>query len=265
MIAEVADGVFVAWSAIDSTTSTIVVSGSDVLLVDPAWTIDELDTLAGEIERRGWRVTAGFSTHAHHDHLLWHPRFGDVPRWTSARAARAACEGRAGLLAAWRADSGEIPDRFADLFGSVRAAPGDMMPDLFGKRPDGAEPMELIVHDGHAPGHSGLWLPGRGVLIAGDMLSDVELPMPFDPDDLPAYERGLETLEPYVRRADLLIPGHGSPTHDPVARLEADSAYLEAVTAGRPSADPRTCLPGMREVDRRIRALAGAGDPGRLR
>ena len=35
-------------------------------------------------DRLGIPVVAGFSTHPHWDHLLWHPRFGDVPRYATA-------------------------------------------------------------------------------------------------------------------------------------------------------------------------------------
>ena len=38
----------------------------------------------------GLPVVAGFSTHLHWDHLLWHPRFGDVPRYATAANAQAA-------------------------------------------------------------------------------------------------------------------------------------------------------------------------------
>ena len=33
------------------------------------------------------------------------------------------------------------------------------------------------MHDGHAPGHGAVFLPESGVLIAGDMCSDVEIPL----------------------------------------------------------------------------------------
>jgi hypothetical protein len=32
-------------------------------------------------------VVAGFSTHPHWDHLLWHPRLGDVPRYATPGGA----------------------------------------------------------------------------------------------------------------------------------------------------------------------------------
>ena len=100
-----------------------------------------------------------------------------------------------------------------------------------------------------------MWLPGRGVLLAGDMLSDVELPLPLDPDDLPAYLAGLDTLAPYVGRADVLVPGHGHPTTAAQHRLDADRRYLDAIVTTGDADDPRIANGGMAEVHERIRTL----------
>jgi glyoxylase-like metal-dependent hydrolase (beta-lactamase superfamily II) len=70
---------------------------------------------------------------------------------------------------------------------------GDSFPS--DSAPTGVQ-IEPVFHDGHAPGHTALWLPERRVLIAGDMLSDIELPLPFFPDDLPAYLDSLDRLAP---------------------------------------------------------------------
>ncbi|WP_156254017.1 MBL fold metallo-hydrolase [Pseudactinotalea terrae] len=234
---EVTEGVLVTTSAIDVTTSTIVVRGREVLLVDPAWVPSELVALADLLHARGLTVAAGFSTHAHHDHLLWHPRFGDAPRWASPRTAELAVSERAGLLEnmgkGW-------PDGLLALFARVEALDAGRLPEPWGE-------VELVVHDGHAPGHTALWYPDRGVLLAGDMLSDIELPLPFGPDDLPAYLAGLDALAPYVARAQLLVPGHGHPTTDPLARLDADRRYLADVISRGESDDPRIGKPGMAE------------------
>ena len=247
-LAEVAPGVLVATSRRDTTTSTAVVRDGTVLLVDPAWEPDELDGLAEEIATRGLRVAAGVATHAHHDHLLWHPGFGDAPRVASARTAQLAEQRRGELIAAlgpgW-------PPALLELVGRVRPAPADG-PGPF------AEPVELVVHDAHAPGHTAVWLPERRVLLAGDMLSDVELPLPFGPDDLPSYLAGLDVLAAYVSRARVLVPGHGSPTADAVARLDADRRYLDALLAGEDADDPRRANPGMPEAHEHLRRLARA-------
>lgn len=250
-LAQAADGVFVATSAQDATTSTVLLSragapdapkaGTPALLVDPAWLPDELTGLAGELAYRDIRVTAAFSTHAHHDHLLWHPGFGDVPRWASPRTCVLVRERRDELLGALGAD---WPAKLKPMFARVIPVPADTIPQPFGPNgPD--ETIEVVMHNGHAPGHSALWLPDRLVLIAGDMLSDIELPLPFSPDDLPAYLEALEILAGYVRRAQVLIPGHGTPTTDPMARLDADRRYLDSVLAGHEPDDPSRGNPGM--------------------
>lgn len=221
-LVEVADGILVATSRRDSTTTTVVVGpGGRALLVDPAWEVDELESLADDLDTLGLTVEAGFSTHAHFDHLLWHPRFGDVPRWASPETVRRSTspEGRAALLA----ELGPWPAELVPLVARVQelAAPAVPWP---GPR------VELVVHDAHVPGHTALWLPTRRVLLAGDMLSDVEPPLPEDgPDPLAAYAEGLDALEPFAAAAALLVPGHGSPTAEPLARLAADRRALAAL------------------------------------
>jgi len=264
-----------------TTTTLVLASGGaavdrsrPALLVDPAWEPDELVATADELRARGARLVAGFSTHAHHDHLLWHPRLGrDVPRWASAPAARVAQVARPRLLAEARADAAryggaEHPAEVLDLLGRVAPVPADErgVPDADGELP----PTELVVHDGHAPGHAALWLPRSRALVAGDMLSDVELPLPLDEitgDGLgrrdgaasaaravERYLAGLDRLAPFAGRCAVVVPGHGAPTKDATARLDADRRYLDGVLTGRAVDDPRLALPGAAAEDRRLRA-----------
>lgn len=239
LLHEVAPGVLVATSRVMQTTSTVVVDADRALLIDPGWMPDELDALAAALRERSLTVAEGFATHAHHDHLLWHPSFGDAPRWASARTAELALGEREALVEAL--GSG-FPAELVELMGRVDA--GSPTFDV-----------ELVVHDGHAPGHTAVWLPGSRVLVAGDMLSDVELPLPFDPDDVPAYERALDVLEPYARAARVVIPGHGNVGADALARLEADRRYLADMRRVGESTDPRRANPGMAEEYERLRVL----------
>jgi glyoxylase-like metal-dependent hydrolase (beta-lactamase superfamily II) len=251
----VADEVFVTTSRTMSTTSTLIAGTDRGVLIDPAWLPDELEAIADELEERGIRVTSGFSTHPHYDHLLWHPRFGGAPRWAAARGAAAARERVAELLS----DLGPgYSDEVIALFGAVEPLPGDEIPAPFGA--DGAaERFEVISHDGHAPGHAALWSRERGVFVAGDMLSDIELPLPFGPDALSAYLAGLDALAPFVTRASVLIPGHGAPSFKPVERLDADRRYLDRVASGRTPDDARLSNPGMREAHERLVRLMADG------
>lgn len=252
---EVADGVLVATSRVMSTTSTVLFRDGEALLIDPAWMPDELDALADELDARGLRVIGGFATHAHHDHLLWHPRFGDAPRWASAATAALARDEREALAGAL---GGDFASELVELMGRVEATDAAIPRASV---PRGFAP-ELVVHDGHAPGHTAVWLPEQRVLIAGDMLSDLELPLPFEPDDLPSYAAALDLIAPYVAHADVVIPGHGSPGTEATRRLDADRRYLDDVIAGRVPTDPRLANAGMREAYEHLKAMVtGAADP----
>jgi hydroxyacylglutathione hydrolase len=174
-LVEVGPGVHVATAALWATTSTVVV-GPDggVLLVDPGVSVAETAALAATVRENGWRVSAGFSTHAHWDHVLWHHDLGAAPRRATARAAAALERDLDAVRAAAEADA---PGHDLALVGALDPlAPGtsllpwpDAVPDAGPDRP------RLVEHDAHAPGHAALVV--RGVLVVGDMLSDVEVPL----------------------------------------------------------------------------------------
>lgn len=257
-LSPVTDGVWVATSRNYRTTSTIVANGSHALLVDPAWDPDELLGLTAAIDALGLTVTCGFSTHAHYDHLLWHDSYGDPPRWATSRTVEIVEAKRGELLAALGDDLAAF---VGDAFARVRPLPGDRLPLPFGE--DGpAEVVEVVVHDAHAPGHGALWFPERRLLVAADMLSDYEMPLPFEPDDLGAYLEGLERLAPYAAQARYLIPGHGAPTaggtDTPIARLDTDRRLLHELLAGRDVDDPRRDEPGGEATYARLERLAEA-------
>lgn len=194
-------------------------------------------------------MRAGFATHAHYDHVLWHPGFGDAPRYASRRAAAYASEHRDYLRGRLAAD---FPAELRALAAILEGV--DELPDI----PPGVE-LELVTHDGHAPGHTAVWLPEQRVLLAGDMLSDYEVPLPFNPDDVDLYLAGLDALEPYARQAALVVPGHGSVGTDAAERLAADRHYLAEVVAGREPDDARLADPDQRRsYDRLVAVVASA-------
>src|ERR1700710_543422 len=89
MLNEVADGVWVRQSEWVWSNSTVVRGEGGLILVDPGINGSELNQLADDVDRLGVPVVAGFSTHLHWDHLLWHSRFGDVPRYAMPASAEA--------------------------------------------------------------------------------------------------------------------------------------------------------------------------------
>jgi hydroxyacylglutathione hydrolase len=233
----------------DHTTSTVLISDRSALLVDPAWEPDELAWIARDLAGAGITVTAGFATHAHHDHVLWHPGLGAAPRWASAVVARDAIGRRAALIEAlgpgW-------PAEVIELVGTLSPATGDTLPW------DGPA-VEMITHDAHAPGHTALWLPRARTLIAGDMLSDRELPL-LETSSTTEYASGLLALRPFVDRARVLVPGHGTPAIGSTraqARWAADHRYLDALEAGRDPQDARLHHSGMREAHEHNQSRAG--------
>ena len=248
MLSEVAEGVLVHRSELLRNNAVVVDGPSGVLVVDPGLTRGELGCLADDLRDRGRPVVAGFATHPDWDHVLWHPDLGEVPRWGTARCAAVLRE----LLSdpQWREREAEgLPEEIADevpldLFGLVTALPAgaDAVPW------DGPR-VRVLEHPAHSPGHAALLVEDPGVLVAGDMLSDVFVPMLDDPgganDPLEGYLAGLDVLGAVVTQVRVVVPGHGSVGHgDEVrARLDLDRAYLQALREGRTPQDPRLTSP----------------------
>jgi len=239
-LSEIAPGVWVARSRFYAQNSTVVLDGhGGAIVVDPAYYADELATIPPDLDALGVRVVAGISTHMHYDHVLWHPDLGDVPRWSTPGTVRETVENREKVVAPLRPD---LPDDLVELAARLTPYDGELL--------DWSGPVARIhVHDAHAPHHLALELPELGVLIAGDMFSDVELPMPDDADtDLVTYRTGLESLGDVVRRSRVLIPGHGGVSENPVERWDADRRYLDDLESRGASDDPRIGLDGMAEL-----------------
>jgi glyoxylase-like metal-dependent hydrolase (beta-lactamase superfamily II) len=230
VLTEVADGVWVRQSEWVWTNSIVVRVDDGLVLVDPGIEGSELDALADDLDSLGAPVVAGFCTHPHWDHLLWHPRFGDVPRYATPACADVAAEARERAQAMAAESASGIP---LELVALVTPLPAD----------GGPVPGELIEHQAHAVGHAALLLADRGVLLAGDMFSDVLIPL-LDarrPDQLGAYEAALDRLEEAAQQVDVVVPGHGAVAKgaEVAARLAADRAYIDALRRGDDPVDVR--------------------------
>lgn len=233
----VADGIWVQRNTSCRTNSTIIAGEGQCLLVDPGVDGQELAALAAFLAAQELQVVAGVSTHPHFDHLLWHAAFGDVPRWAGP-------DGVAESTASSAAHRDEA-EKFApgadlDLVGRTVALPPGADRIAWGGRQ-----VRLLGHRAHAPGHLALLVEPGGVLLAGDMLSDAEIPL-LDlqsPDPLGDYRQALDRLEQWD--AGLVIPGHGAvgDRAELRRRLAADRAYLQALAAGGGDDDPRL-MPG---------------------
>ena len=229
MLNQVADGVWVRQSEWVLSNAIVVRGEGGLILVDPGIDGFDLNQLADDLDRLGIPVVAGFSTHPHWDHLLWHPRFGDLPRYATPAGAPAARQARERGQEMAAESAPGIP---LERLGLVTPLPAD----------GGPVPGEIIEHQAHAVGHAAVLLADRGVLLAGDMLSDVLIPiLDRRPGQVGAYETALDRLGEAARHVDVLVPGHGAVAEGPevAARLAADHAYIDALRRGEEPVDAR--------------------------
>ena len=243
MLRQVAGGALVHESEFCQSNAVVVQGRTGVLLIDPGVQDHEMACLANDLSDLGQTVVAGFSTHPHWDHLLWHAQLGAAPRYGTARCA-ATVRDRLSDAGAKARVAGMIPPDIAeqvplDLLGLITALPAETAQIPW----DGPQ-VRIIEHQAHAPGHAALFIEERGVLVAGDMLSDVLIPM-LDlngtADPIEDYLAALRLLEGVAGDVDVLVPGHGSVGGaDQVhARIERDRAYVLALREGHVPSDPR--------------------------
>ncbi|WP_084965324.1 MBL fold metallo-hydrolase [Thermoactinospora rubra] len=274
MLRQVAEGVLVHQSEFVQTNAVAVQGRAGVLLIDPGVTGSEMDCLANDLRELGRPVVAGVSTHPDWDHLLWHPGLGEAPRYGTARCAATVRDqlsdpGTKDRIAADLLETeiaGQVP---LDLLGLITGLPAETTQFHW----DGPT-VRIIEHQAHAPGHAALLIEERGVLVAGDMLSDVLVPMLDDGDPAIAIEEYLTALrlfEGVASDVDVVVPGHGSAggSGQVRARIELDRAYVRALRDGRDPGDPRigpSAKPGWEWVsdihEGQLRRLAQRSDPG---
>jgi glyoxylase-like metal-dependent hydrolase (beta-lactamase superfamily II) len=242
MLRQVADGVLVHQSELLQNNSVVVQGPAGALVIDPGITGDEMACLANDVRELGQPVVAGLSTHPDWDHVLWHAELGEAPRYGTARCAAFMRDVRSN--ADWKARAAEgLPPEIADeipldLFGLITGLPAETA-----QVPWDGPRVRIIEHPAHAQGHAALLIEERGVLVAGDMLSDILVPFPdLDaPEPIEDYLAGLRLLEGVADDVDVLIPGHGSVGGaDQVrARIELDRAYVNSLRDGHAPDDPR--------------------------
>ena len=90
---------------------------------------------------------------------------------------------------------------------------------------------ELHATEGHTADGMAVWVPWASVLVAGDYLSPVEIPMISGGGSLSAYLATLDRLAPIVEHAAHVVPGHGGAIDGTraAAILREDRSYLEAL------------------------------------
>jgi glyoxylase-like metal-dependent hydrolase (beta-lactamase superfamily II) len=217
-------GVLVATSRVFQTACTVVRDGDECFVVDSPVLPDELEVLPALLEQAGFPFTGLLATHGDWDHVLGRLAFPD--------AALGVAETTAARLTAEPGDAARKLRAFDDELYLERPAPLSLgqvqaLP-VPGKLDVGDETIELHPTEGHVPDGMALWLGWAGVLVAGDFLSPVEIPMLSEGGSRSAYLATLERLRPLVEQAEHVVAGHGGAidARRALSILDEDVAYL---------------------------------------
>lgn len=228
--------VLIATSAIWQTNCTIVRSGEEAFVVDSPVLPEEIDALRAVLEQAGFPQPVGLlATHADWDHLLGRLAFPEAALGVAASTAERlqATPGEAQRELRSFDEQHYIQRATPLSLGSIQAL------DVPGTCELGTH--ELLLHPagGHTSDGMAVWSPWSGVLMVGDYLSAVEIPILGRGGSVAALVGTLERLRPLAAQAQFTVPGHGPPvgSEQALALLEQDLAYLGALGEGRRSAD----------------------------
>ena len=234
----------VVTSRLWQTTATAIRRGDECVLVDSPYFPDELEILPVLLGQAGFEPNGPLASHPDYDHLLGRLAFPDLALgvgWPTAERLRA--EPGAAQRELRAADAEHYVARPAPLsLGRYQELPVPGRIDL------GDAELELHPAEGHTRDGTALMARFAGVLVCGDYLSDVEIPLIAAAGSLAGYRATLARLAPLVEAADVVVPGHGAP-HDretALRILEEDVDYLDALERG----EPRPKLPSGRDSSR---------------
>jgi glyoxylase-like metal-dependent hydrolase (beta-lactamase superfamily II) len=206
----------------------------EAFVIDSPVFPDELELLPALLEEAGFGFAGLLVTHGDWDHLLGRLAFpGAAVGCAETTAARLAAEPGAAQRSLRDFDQRHYVARPVPLsLGQAQALP---VPGYCGV---GEGELELHPTEGHTADGMAIVVPWAGVLCCGDYLSPVEIPtIAGGSGSVSAYEATLARLEPLVRGANTVVPGHGEVLSRERALeiLDEDVAYVSGLR-GDPSA-----------------------------
>jgi glyoxylase-like metal-dependent hydrolase (beta-lactamase superfamily II) len=218
------------------TTCTAVRSGEEGFVIDSPVYPDELEAVPGVLEQAGFPVSGLLATHGDWDHLLARTAFPDTPLGCAeSTAERLNAELGAPQRDLRRFDEEHyVEDRRPLALAAVQHLP------VPGKLELGEQQHELELHPaaGHTADGMAIRIPWAGVLVTGDYLSPVEIPMISEGGSHEQYVATLHRLKPLIEASDTVIPGHGAPQpREQALRIhQEDLDYLDALARDGPQA-----------------------------
>jgi len=229
---DLGDGILVRQSKAFAMNSVVLANTEHTILVDPGIMPSEMDDLAGLVREAEPGETTLFFTHAHWDHVLGRPWWPKAKTLAHDRFAAEVKAERASILADIENLAEEHGERWTKGFEPFA-------PDLAvsGLKFLPLGPWRLVLRD--APGHSSsqlsCHLADHSLLLAADMLSDIEPPILDGP--CAPYRATLEALQLLAQNGaiETLIPGHGSIARGReavLARFRTDLVYLDTLERG---------------------------------
>jgi glyoxylase-like metal-dependent hydrolase (beta-lactamase superfamily II) len=212
-----------------ATACVLVRSGGEAFCIDSPVFPDELEILPAIAAQAEFNVVGVLATHADWDHLLGRYAFPEAPLGCAETTA-ARLIGEPGVA---QRELRDFDDEFYVTRPGPLSLPGSQRLPVPGHLDVGEQTLELHPADGHTADGMAVWVPWAGVLVCGDYVSPVEIPMLHESGSASAYLATLNRLEPLVEEAEHVVPGHGGPIDSvrAAALLREDRAYLEALLA----------------------------------
>nr|WP_225445898.1 MBL fold metallo-hydrolase [Paenibacillus arenosi] len=209
------------------TTSTVIQTKDIVLLVDPNWLPNEIEEIKHFLDTiKGERDTYLLFTHGDFDHIIGYQAFPAAKVISSSALANSSeKEQRLEMIREFD-NKHYISRNYPIAFPKV-----DVMINEDGQRVCvGDTTLTFYLAPGHTEDGLFTVIEPLGVMIAGDYLSNFELPFIYQ--SAKAYKQTMEKAYHIFtnHKIQLLVPGHGQATTDSTEmkrRLDVAANYLE--------------------------------------
>jgi len=203
----------------------IIATEKGTLIVDTPLVLRQAEAISEALAATGLKpVRFIFLTHYHHDHVLGTNLFGEE---TLIIGSRGTYENMGkqdpGAVEAWiNTWTWENPDDAKEMLAAQVSSPPEV---VFGDELAlylGGVEIRFFPLPGHLPDHTGVFVPGAGVLITGDALFNEHHPY-MGQGNFQVWFKSLAKMRHL--KAKYIIPGHG-PICGPEA-IEKQQRYME--------------------------------------